>query len=460
MRRFFQLCIVAIFLCPALAQAQSCDTPFEVITTLRPLTFGFPTVWDAKYGGEDSMLQLGSGIPQEGGTVLAIGRSLSLKDFRPQDIVLVELNRRGRALKEQRYPAKEAEEPVKMIRAGKEFVALSNMRGGKGNAEKWARLSWYDADGKYKREKIVKDAVFDFEGKGLVEAVDKGGFIAVLHGVNRGDPSDENGVLMRFYSSGELVWRRAYRPGIPNMLTSLNPVTEKNYLATGRIRLDDGRIAGWAMKLGFDGAVQWQRTYPRGSVAAFESAALVPSQTAEGKNFILAGEAKPYDGGPEAAWIMEISATGEPIWQRYYRRPDAELRGDWVRSEEDGRIVLMMNAKPVEGKGDPAHVRMLTLSPRGGLIGDEAYYEGMMAQATDYVPGWNSERIMTAVIEEDMNAEKKEDGEVVVIGLAADEKKDEKAEAPPPAKVVHRGWVFVATALDPYVDPCAAQRGP
>lgn len=426
--------------------------------TLRPPTFGFPTVWDAKYGADDVLTQFASGVPQEGGTVFAVGRSLSPTDFKPQHIVLAEINRRGRALKEERYPAKDAEEPVKMIQLGKEFIVISNMRGGKGLAEKWARLSWYDLNGKYRREKIIKDAVFDYESQGVIEAVEQAGFVVILHGVNRRDPSDENGVLMRFTPGGDVVWRRAYRPGIPNMLQGLTPITDTSYLATGRIRMDDGRVAAWALKLGFDGAVQWQRTYPRGAYSAFRSGEMLPAATAEGRNFVLAGDAKPTDGGPDAGWIMEVSALGEPVWQRYYRRPDYEMSGDWVRSEADGRIVLMMNAKPLEGKGGHGHVRLLTLSPRGALIGDEAYYEGLQARATDYVEGWNGERIFTAQIEEDAGAKAKE-GEIVVIGLAAEEKTEVAAPAPP-AKPVHRGWVFVATALDPYADPCAIRRGP
>jgi len=453
-----------VFICgfsaPSRAQ-QSCDTPFEVISTLRPTTFGFPTVWDAKYGADDVITQINSGIAQEAGTVFVVGRTVTLDDFKPKEIVLAEINRRGRALQEVRYKAKDAEEPVKMISLGKDFIVMSNMRGGKGMAEKWTRLSWYDAAGKFKREKILKDAVFDYEGMGLVESVEQAGFIAILHGVNRKDPSDENGVLMRMTPQGEIVWRRAYRPGIPNAIHDITAVTDESYIAAGRIRLDDGRIAAWAMKLAYDGAVQWQRTYPRGHYSNFRHAALLPAKTAEGRSFILVGDAKPYDGGSDAAWAMEISAVGEPVWQRYYRRPDFDLHGEWVRSEDDGRIVLMMNAKPLEGQKGTGHVRILTLSPRGALIGDEGYHEGMKAVATDYNEGWNGERIFTANIEEDPNLRQTdENGEIVVVGLAEDAKAQAEGEEKPPAKPVHRGWIFIATAPDPYIDPCASQRGP
>lgn len=434
---------------------QGCDTPFEVIVTLRPPPFGFPTVWDAKYGIRDMMVQLGSGVTQEGGTVLAIGRSFSMDDYKTKDILLADINRRGRVLKEERYPAKEAEEPVKMIRSGKELVAISNMRGGKGNAEKWARLSWYDGDGRYLRERILKDSVFDYESNGLLQAVEGKGFVAILHAVNRSDAGDENGVLIRFSPQGDVVWRRAYRPGIPNEINGLNPMDESNYIATGRIRLDDGRQAGWAMKLGYDGAVHWQRTYPRGEESVFRTAALSGASTANGHGFILAGDTVPLDKGPRAAWVMETDALGEPRWQRYFRRPDAALSGDWVRSEPDGRKILIMNARIVEGQSGHNYVRMVTLSPRGAVIGDEAYYEGLQTRATDYVEGWNGERVMTAVIQDETGGRPDEQQPITVIGPG--ETADQAAAAAPelePDRPVYKGWIFIATALDPYDDPC------
>ncbi len=458
-RFLFIAFLFTLVLFPHSSRAQMCDTLYETIVTLRPPTFGFPTVWDAKYGIRDSMVQLGSGIPQDGGTVMAIGRRLSKDDFRPEEIVLVELNRRGRALKETSFPAKDAEEPIKMIQLGNEFVAISNIRGGAGRAEKWARLSWYDGDGNYKREKILKDSVFDYKSLSLSSSVEQPGFIALLHAISRDDEEDQNGVLMRFTPQGELLWRRAYRPGIPNVLYNLMPIDEKNYLAVGTIRMDDGRMAGWAMKLGFDGAVHWQRTYPRGASSIFRHAAMSPGYTVEGQGFVLAGDSEPYDDGPVSSWVMAIDALGEPRWQRYFRRPDYELTGNWIVTQKDGRMVLMMNAKATEDSSGRNHLRMLTLSPRGILIQDEAYYEGLGARATDYVPGWNGERIFTAVIEDDMGELEDEETPIVVVGLAATEKSEEEKSAPiVPSAPVHIGWVFVATALDPYEDPCLGRR--
>lgn len=452
---FLVLALITLF-SPLPAKAQVCEAAFETITTLRPPTFGFPTVWDAKFGQKDSMVQLASGVPMEGGTVFVIGRSLHKQDFKPQEIILAQINRRGRALKQEHYPAKAGEDPVKLIKLGNELVAISNMRGGKGNAEKWARLSWYDLEGKFKREQIIKDSKYDFIATNLVSATEQAGLVAVLHAISRDDPADQNGLLVRFTPSGQQLWRRAYRPGIPNMLTNLVGVSDSKYMATGRIRLDDGRLSAWALMLGYDGAINWQRTYPRGISSMFHNVVNAPARTADGSGFFLIGETDPLDGGPAAAWIMEISALGEPLWQRYFRRPDYMLKARWVTVHEDGRIILMVDARVVDGKGGHNHARMLTLSPRGEIINDEAYYEGLETRAADFTDGWNGERIMIANITDDQIDGGDEPEPVVVVGLAAAPViHDEAADEDAPRDPVLKGWVFVATALDPYKDPCA-----
>ena len=65
---------------------------------------------------------------------------------------------------------------------------------------------------------------------------------------------------------------------------------------------------------------------------------------------------------------------------------------------------MIVNAKAMDGTGGINHVRLLTLSPRGAMIQDESYYEGLQARATGFTEGWNGERVITAIIEDDATA--------------------------------------------------------
>ena len=447
--------VLALLPCTSV-QAQMCDTAFEAIITLHPPRLGVPTVWDATYAQKEGMVQLASGVPKQEGTVMALGRTLAKEQSKPEQIVLAEINRRGRVLKEQMYPVKEAEMPVKMIPLKAGYLAVSNRQGGAKKDRHAVRLAWYGAEGIYRHEKILQDDTYDYDSMGTLAAADEEGFVVIIHAVNHGLENDQHGLLIRFSSDGRELWKRAYRPGIPNQIAGVNALDDGGYLATGRIKLDDGRMAGWVMKLGHDGTVLWQRTYPRGKFSVLRRAAQVPALTTghEGRGFLVLGDSTPIDGGPDATWLMAVDVLGEPQWQRYFRRPDYELSGFGLMRNEDGRIIVAMNAKAMDGGGHRSHVRMLILSPRGVIVEDESYIEGVQAKGNDFVRGWNGERVVTATIESDSTpvAEDMVGDDFIVaqaVGAADGQKKQEQ---------VSKGWVFVATALDPYNDPCEIKR--
>lgn len=253
-----------------------------------------------------------------------------------------------------------------------------------------------------------------------------------------------------------MLWRRAYRPGIPNQLAGLSKLPDGNYLATGRIRTEDGRQAGWILKLGPDGTIIWQRTYQRGAFAVLGHAASLPFRSVGGFNdLIVMGDARPLDGDPDAAWVMVMDANGEPIWQRYIRRPDYALSALGLLVEVDGRVTLALNAEGIEGGTEPRrdHVRLFTMTGRGVLISDESYIEGIEAEGAVLFRGTNGERGVVGTIQSDARP-------LTPSGQLAEAlKKDETApeNAPPPPKaeeIQQEGWVFLATALDTYDDPC------
>lgn len=459
MKKIFLLPLIVLPLLAgaAPARAQSCDTAFEAIITLHPPRLGVPTVWDAMYGKRDIMTQLASGVAKPEGTVMTLGRTLAKDSYVPQDLVLAEINRRGRVLNEKNYPVKNGESPVKLISLKDGYLAVGNIAGDKGRRR--VRLSWYGADGGYRHEKILQDEVYDYDALGLLAAADDAGFVTVIHAVNHGQESDHNGLLMRFAPDGREIWKRAYRPGIPNEIDGVITLDDGGYLAMGQIRLDDARMAGWVMKLGADGTVLWQRTYPRGRSSMLSRATQVSSVAGQaGRGFLVFGDTSPLDNGQDAAWLMAIDPLGEPVWQRYFRQPDFALSGFGLMRNEDGRIVVAMNASAAPGSGRRDHVRMLILSPRGVIVEDESYIEGVRAQGHDFVRGVNGERVVTATVTSDSNPINRDlIGDDFIVAQAISP--DGTIPGGDPKEQVSRGWVFLATALDPYADPCELSRG-
>ncbi len=436
---------------PHLAYAQMCDTNFEVISTLKKPTYGFPTVWDADYGEKDRMVQFSGGVAMDEGTVMAYAGKLDEKTFKPLETGLVELNRRGRLMTEKFYPAKNGEQPVDMIKIDNRFIAVSNIRVGTRH-DKHVRLSWYDRDGTYKRDQTFFDAAYDYEAQTIVPSVDGKGFVVVTHAVNRKDVKDQYGMLSRYSADGKLVWKRAYRPGVNNMLNGLALTRDQSYLATGTIIMDDGRMAGWILKLAYDGTILWQRTYPRGKYSALNAGAVSPRVTPDGANFFLVtGAAEPKDGNPHAAWVMEVDPQGQPVWQRYFRRTDYTFVGEGIKTLTDGRVITTLNAtidmKP--GGHDNDHIRILTLSPRGVIIDDQSYLNGLKAKATDIFENPAGDMMLTATV---LKEQKKSEEE---FGPEKPLPPDQQAPKPQP---LQEGWVMVVPRHDVYDDPCVSRR--
>lgn len=464
---------------PAAAQAidprsPACQPTPEAIITLRPAYFGVPTIWDAVFGDKDGLMEFSSALPLENGNVLVAGEKLD-SDFRPKETVLVELNNRARAVSDMRTPAKSGERSSGILPTSTGYIVASTILGGAKNNERHVRLSWTDKDRKFLREMILKDSQFNYESMALAPAVGGNGFLAVVHAINRRDDADQHGMVFRISDAGKLLWKRAYRPGIPNLVYGLSLTSDNDYIAGGYIKNEDGRMAGWLMKLNEDGTLIWQKTYPRGNYAVFRHgyAKAIPFAS---DHYVVTGQVMPHGTEPGAAWVMETDSNGEIVWQRYLRAGGYGLDGRAVRAYGDGRISVLANAKAEgdDGEGND-HIRLFTMSPRGGLMDDEAYMEGESARATQMVTGWSGERIVTAIIEtsskKSLEATKVE---LITEALIRQEKElqmsshGESLPGPPkptaeqakammdsmPDEIRSKGWLFVATGLEPYTDPC------
>lgn len=429
------------------ARAQMCDTLAEVISTLKAPTYGFPTVWDADYGERGRMVQFAGGVLMPEGTIMAYGLKLDEQTSQPLETGLVELNRRGRTLVEQFVPAKAGEQPVGLIRLGDRLIGVSTIRAGK-NKDRHVRVSWYDRQGVYKREQIFSDPAYDYTAQAIVTAAEGKGFVVVIHAVSRKDSKDQYGILSRHGADGAQIWKRAYRPGVNNMLAGLAATDDKSYVATGKIIMDDGRMAGWILKLAHDGTILWQRTYPRGKYSVLNAGGASAKVTADGSPYLLVtGAAEPVDGKPHAVWVMEVNPLGEPLWQRYYRLRDYEFVGQDVSSRPDGRVVVVANARAADSY-DPAlqdHIRVLSLSPRGVMIDDQSYLNGLKAESHAVTRNASGETVVTSTILKQQKTSEEEYGPAVPVP---------EGTQVPPEKSLQEGWVMVVPGLDSYEDPC------
>lgn len=460
----FKLPILAFFLTLMTSAAFAADAPIvincrpesEAIVTLNVPSFNTPTIWDAQFADKTGQnIRFGGAVILGNGNILAAGQEQNI-DFKPNNNLLVELDSRARVIEDKRMKADAGEMPGVMmpLKSGGYIVASTIMTGKKGN-EKATRLARYDHGRVFKSDILLKDTNFDYETGGLTPAGDGKTYFAIVHAVNRRDVTDEYGLLFRMTEGGKVVWKRAYRPGIANQIYGIAPLDAKHFVASGRVRNEDGRMAGWLMGLNDDGTITWQNTYPRGHNAIMR-AATVKHGTLDGDHIIAVGQVMPYGVAPGAAWIMEMDASASIVWQRYVRSTNYNLDARAVQMEDDGRAIVMVNATTKRGDEDGSnHIRLLTFSPRGEVMGDDAYMQGRRAEGFQLIKGGNRERLVVATIDALIDGEGKK--ETAAQQIARQQKigpvkpaKDPSA----PETLRTQGWVFAATPLPVYNDPC------
>lgn len=406
----------------------------ESIARLRGPSFGFPGVWDARFELANAQVELSDALYRDG-TAVAVGRILERGTGAAKETILIDLNRRGRAIMDQRFAVKNDERPARVVQAGNGFVVLSGLQAGKQNG--WGRVAWYDKDGKFRHERIVRE-----EGQSLTPtsllALEGGGVMAVFIARDPRDSARSYSVIARMDGGGKIIWRRAFRAGEANQLHAITPFAG-DYMAAGQIR-EGGRDAGWLMRMDGNGVLVWQRSYRRGASSILRHVAMMEN-TPHGYHYLVAsGDSAPSDGTAGAAWLMVADHAGAPVWQRYYHAGHYDFSAKGVAAHADGRITLLVNAQGREDEQD--HYRLLTISPQGAMLRMESYVEGAGTRASSLYIGARGERVVAANALVD-----------VPVSASLDE-----ALAPvrvPPESI---GWIMVGQPLGVYEDPCA-KRG-
>lgn len=415
------------------AVAQQCIATIEKIITLREPIYKTPMVWTASYGeyGLDRVKDMVLAHQKdEGEDLLIVGNYTFDKNDEVIHPFVALLGARGKAVWETRSKSSYEQTAEHVLKTKKGYAVLGNIKHPKkGNGFYFAL---YSKDGKRVKQRPVFASDANVMGKGFVETKDGKGFLIAVERVSKTDEEKRDAVLYRINKDGTFVWSRKYSPGLQTVFTGIHRLFDGRYMLTGKIEQEEGRMAAWLMSVEEDGAIGWQRQYPRGSGAMLHSIVLLKD-----KSMVAIGTVKPFRGDKQSAWVMKMDSSGAPLWQRYYSGAYRyEARG--IVAEDDGRFSIMLNAAPTRGKRKGklrprGHVRLIVLSPRGFLMDVESYSDSRHAGGMTYIKSRKGKRIVAG---------------------------DQQGSIPDGTDPTHlvgsvfNGWIFSATTLDPYEDPC------
>ncbi len=434
-RRKLSLSAIILILMSGNAWAQeeealaSCLTNETEIISIREPQFGAIYKWDMSEG-DDGMEQYADVVPLEEGAFV-VGGSYS-KDKKDETVrpLLIQFDNRFKKVWEMKGDVTGAKTIMHVIKTKSGYTVAGDMRD---KMRGGFYIGFFDDSGKPKGEVPYYEDGGSVEVKSIHPA-DGGSYIVAAQFTDAKDDQQQYGLIYNVSGSGKVLWKRSYRPGPTTVFQTLQPTLDGAYVVAGQIVTGENKSAGWAMRVEKNGAIGWQRTYPRGLAASLYGA----GQFSDG-SFILTGKIRPLAGAKTglAAWVMKTDASGAPLWQRYFNSEFYDYAASDIIAYEDGRASVLINGAALDSDYR-SHARLATFNQRGQVLSLEDYTAGQNAQASALVSGPGAERILAGHSQ---------------TSFGDDQAKDEPA---PP--YTYDGWVVATPALDVYSDPCIPEK--
>lgn len=412
--------------------AQDCNVQFETIFEMPEPTAGSYNVWQRVFGDPKKRESFVSGVSLRNKNTLVVGSSLN-SNSEQLDLLLAELDRRGRTVWSREHKIAGFVKSVKVVDLlDNGFLAMADLKKAPKSNDTLVWLGFFDTKGALKESKTISLADKSLNGLDVVKKHDGSGFFIASFVKNL----NGKGGFSRIYDidiHGKVIKERSFVPGLENKILSLSPYGKKYYMASGYIRNNDGRKIAWVLQLGSTGQIVWERQYPRGRAAQFNSVSQFIMNFA-----VLAGESHPYGEGNLAAWVMVLDAdNGQIAWQRYYRG-DLDYSAKSLVSMDNGLISALVNAgKPENSTNGQDYVRLLTINPRGVLFLGDEYFNGDGSVGNELIMGAKKERIIIGQTDVLYQIEDPKTGDIVN------------------TQTDQEGWVVAAAPMESYKDPCA-----
>lgn len=396
-------------------------------TTIREPQFGAINKWDFKDGG-DGMESYADILSLENDHFIVAGAYTKNKKDDIYHPLIIHFDDRFKKIWEVRAESASFKTVQRILKTKTGIVALGDMRGESGNG---LYLAFYDDKGKQTGEHGFFEPGGSVAAKSMVLASDGTGYLIAAQFTDATDSSKQYGLIYKISHAGKQIWKRAYRPGPTTVFQALQPTLSGNYIVAGQIVMNDRKSAGWAMRIDNQGAIGWQRTYPRGLAATLYGAAEFSDGT-----FLMTGTIRPLTGAKTgmAGWVMKTTATGAPLWQRYFSAVSYDYRAGDIIAYHDGRASVLVNGGALDS-GHRTHARLMTLSPSGQVLQLEDYTDGQNASANRLVSGLGAERLLAGFTQTSFG-------------------ENQDMDEPAPA-YTYDGWAIAGAPLDLYEDPCA-----
>ena len=184
---------------------------------------------------------------------------------------------------------------------------------------------------------------------------------------------------------GDIIWQQTLGgPAGEEWGYSLDSTADGGLLVTGSAYSEDANISGahtngdlWVVKMNSSGVPLWNRAFG-GNESDY---GLSVKTTADGGSVII-GTTGSYDGditgyhGNGDLWILKLSASGNPEWQKVYGGNRTDEGGDILQTDDGGYALTgytMSDDGDASGHHGGGDLWMVRLDPKGSILWQKTF---------------------------------------------------------------------------------------
>ncbi len=428
---------------PAHAATDDCTALPEMIFPLADREYPSNAVWTKIYAAPQTHEKFVDTVALQNGRILAVAEIYTAENS-GSDIVITEINGRGRTEWEKTHKVPGLMGVRRMIKTKDGAWVLGNRKQGKNPGDIWIGI--FDFQGRLKQTRTITDSKNTLTIHDIVPGP-KGGFImaASAQKNTKEKSGTHHPVLYRLDAQARPISHVAFVTGADSEILTLSPTQSiiPGILAAGYMRGGDGRRNGWILGISADLSITWQRQYPRGRGAKIEKIIDYGDDYA-----IMAGQSLPGGDGTGGGWVMLTRRdSGQVIWQRYFTSKNGQSAKGLIVNDQLISVLL-------DGPDSP--VRLAVLNPRGEVVGMDEFINAQGVTGQKLMPGVQNMRLIAGSTKTTHKIDKKNQmaGPINPKSLNPATKPDIDKDG----SEIWRGtdaWLISAMPVDRYEDPCA-----
>jgi uncharacterized delta-60 repeat protein len=215
-------------------------------------------------------------------------------------------------------------------------------------------VTWAKSYGDVQDENVFRSVV----------ALSDGGY--VISGVTNSTGAGKNDIwILRLDSAGSILWQKTYGGTRSEETRSIQQTSDGGFVVTGPTNsFGSGANDVWVIKLNYNGAVEWQKTYGGRSADVSHSI----QQTADG-GYVVAGFTRSFGTGGQDYFVIKLNSIGGIIWQKAYGGAGNEVIR-YIKQTSDGGYLAAGFTHSFGALGD---IMLIKLDAVGNMEWDKRY---------------------------------------------------------------------------------------